>query len=216
MPLGWLSPGTGFQDRLLAMHAGDALTGPMLQAGLRDRAFTRDVLAHLPQARGGDVTDLAWRAGLLLADPDGPRIATLDSDGWDMHATQIARMGWQLRDLDQTIAALHRGLGSAWDQTVVLIVTEFGRTVRPNGSGGTDHGTASVAMLVGGAVAGGRMAGIWPGLGHLYEDRDLAPATDLRAILKAVLGQHMGLSAAQLGQVFPASGGVAAMDGLFR
>jgi uncharacterized protein (DUF1501 family) len=217
MPLGWLTPGSAFQDRLLAMHAGDALTGPMLEAGVRDRAFTRDVLAAVPPARGGNATDLAERAGLLLADPDGPRIATLDIDGWDMHAAQVARMGWQLRDLDQTIAALRRGLGEAWDDTVALVVTEFGRTARANGSGGTDHGTASVAMLVGGAVAGGRMAGIWPGLGpgRLFEDRDLAPATDLRAILKAVLGQHMGLSAAQLGAVFPGSGGVAAMEGLF-
>ncbi|MBL9097236.1 MAG: DUF1501 domain-containing protein, partial [Alphaproteobacteria bacterium] len=96
--------------------------------------------------------------------------------------------------------------------------TEFGRTVAPNGSGGTDHGIASVAFLAGGAVSGGRVLGQWPGLkpGALYEGRDLAPTTDLRAVFKGVLADHMRMTRDAVDQVFPDSGNVTPLGGMIR
>jgi len=100
----------------------------------------------------------------------------------------------------------------------VLVMTEFGRTARANGTGGTDHGTAGAAFVLGGAVAGGRVAGTWPGLGtgKLFEDRDLDPTTDLRAVAIGLLGGHLGVPAAAMGGVFPGSGGVSGLGGLVR
>ena len=114
--------------------------------------------------------------------------------------------------------ALKAGLGGAWAQTAVLVMTEFGRTARVNGTGGTDHGTAGAAFVLGGAVAGGRVAGTWPGLapGKLFEDRDLDPTTDLRAVAMGLLGGHLGVPAAAMPAVFPGSAGVLAMGGLLR
>ena len=114
--------------------------------------------------------------------------------------------------------ALQAGLGSVWSRTAVVVVTEFGRTARLNGTGGTDHGTGTVAFLLGGAAAGGQVRADWPGLagGRLLEDRDLQPTTDLRAVLKGVLAQHLGLSQAALATVFPDSRVATAMTGLVR
>ena len=99
-------------------------------------------------------------------------------------------------------------MGSAWRETVVVLVTEFGRTARINGTDGTDHGTATVALLVGGALKGGRVIADWPGLkpANLYENRDLKPTTDLRAVLKGVLKDHLRVDESVLGNsVFPGS-----------
>jgi uncharacterized protein (DUF1501 family) len=100
----------------------------------------------------------------------------------------------------------------------VLIVTEFGRAVAPNGSGGTDHGTAGAAFVAGGAVRGGRVISDWPGLGQrdLYEERDLRPTLDLRALFKAALAAQLGLGEAALEtEVFPDSRAVRPLDGVF-
>ena len=108
-------------------------------------------------------------------------------------------------------------MGTAWRETVAAVVTEFGRTVRVNGTQGTDHGMATVALLVGGAVKGGRVLADWPGLREqaLYEGRDLAPTRDLRSVLKGVLRDHLGLPESALNAgVFPDSAAVAALDGL--
>ena len=113
-----------------------------------------------------------------------------------------------LGGLDEAIAAFETGLGPAWNQTVIVAITEFGRTARVNGDSGCDHGTASVAFLAGGAVAGGRVVADWPGLksANLYENRDLKPTCDLRGLLKGVLAEHLGLSAPVLAnEVFPDS-----------
>jgi uncharacterized protein (DUF1501 family) len=113
---------------------------------------------------------------------------------------------------------LRAGLADVWPRTVILILTEFGRTVRVNGSGGTDHGTATAAFLIGGAVAGGRVLADWPGLaaGQLFEDRDLQPTLDISAVAKGLLGPHLGLSAASLAKVFPDSESVVPKGGLLR
>jgi uncharacterized protein (DUF1501 family) len=157
-----------------------------------------------------------------MAAAAGPRIAVLEAYGWDTHVgqgTDKGRLVLALGELAGGLTALAAGLGPAWRDTVVLVVTEFGRTVAMNGTGGSDHGTATVALLLGGAVAGGRVAGHWPGLAgdRLYQGRDLAPTTDLRAVAKAVLTRHLGLPAEAVERsVFPGSAGVAAMPGLLR
>lgn len=132
-------------------------------------------------------------AKMLLG--DGARIAMIETNGWDTHSGQRGRLAGQLRELDQTIAALKTGLGDQWTNTLVVVATEFGRTVRPNGTGGTDHGQASAAMLLGGTVAGSKVIADWPGLrdSDLYEGRDLKPTTDLDSLIAGALAQHYAL-----------------------
>ena len=110
----------------------------------------------------------------------GPRIAALEIGGWDTHTAQPQRLAGVLRQLDTGLAALKTGLGEAWRQTAVLTMTEFGRTVRMNGTRGTDHGTGTVAFVLGGAVAGGRVVADWPGLGSGQAVGESRPATDVR------------------------------------
>lgn len=114
---------------------------------------------------------------------DDARIAAFSIGGWDSHANQPVILGRALDRLAASILALKQGLGPNWRKTTVLAVTEFGRTVRENGSGGTDHGTGGAMIMAGGAIKGGRAYGDWPGLGEgqLYADRDLMPTRDIRA-----------------------------------
>jgi uncharacterized protein (DUF1501 family) len=157
---------------------------------------------------------LAAAAARFLAADDGPRIAVLESGGWDTHANQGAANGAlanRLRQLDNGIQSLRTELGPHWDKTTLMVVTEFGRTVAANGTRGTDHGTAGCAFVAGGAIAGGRVITDWPGIarGDLFQDRDLAPTLDLRALFKGVLRDAFGLSAGALEtHVFPASAGI--------
>jgi uncharacterized protein (DUF1501 family) len=167
-----------------------------------------------------EFTDAAEAAARLLSAADGPRIGALSYNGWDTHANEgvvQGQLGNRLAGLDAAIQALHAGLGSAWKETVLVVITEFGRTVRVNGTQGTDHGMATVALLAGGAVNGGRVLADWPGLSdaNLYEGRDLKPTTDLRALIKGVLKDHLGIpDGALASSVFPGSTAVKAADGL--
>jgi uncharacterized protein (DUF1501 family) len=143
---------------------------------------------------------------------DGARIAMIETNGWDTHSGQRGRLNAQLKDLDQTLTALKAGLGAEWANTLVVVATEFGRTVRPNGTGGTDHGQASVSMLLGGAVAGGKVLADWPGLtpSALYEGRDLKPTTDLDSLIAGALAQHYAIDPARaMTMLFPESRGSA-------
>ena len=157
------------------------------------------------------MVETATGAARLLASAGGPRLASLSFNGWDTHAREggaEGRLANLLAGLDQAIASMKSNLGPAWSDTVIMIVTEFGRTVHVNGSFGTDHGTATVAFLVGGAVAGKRVIADWPGLGssQLYEGRDLKPTTDLRSVFKGVARDHLGVSESVLSSsVFPGS-----------
>jgi uncharacterized protein (DUF1501 family) len=161
---------------------------------------------------------LAEAAGQLLAAPDGPRIAAMEVNGWDTHVAQMARLEAPLHELDAGLGALKTALGPAWRRTTVLVVTEFGRTARVNGDNGTDHGTATVAFVLGGTVAGGRVRADWPGLGggKLFENRDLAPTVDARSIAKGLLAAQLGLSGDALARVFPGSESASPMGGLLR
>ncbi len=158
-------------------------------------------------------------AKLMVAD-DGPRIAALAFDGWDTHANEggpVGRLALLLSGLDGALAEFEGGLGERWRDTVVVVATEFGRTARINGTEGTDHGTGTVALLAGGAIKGGRVITDWPTLkaSSLYQSRDLAPTTDLRAVIKGVLADHLGIGETALATtVFPDSGSVRPMKGL--
>jgi uncharacterized protein (DUF1501 family) len=164
--------------------------------------------------------EAAGTAARFLAKPDGPRVGAIGFIGWDTHINEGAASG-QLANLlgalDGALAAIETNMGDAWRETVVAIVTEFGRTARINGTNGTDHGTGTVALLAGGALRGGRVIADWPGLkqAQLYEERDLKPTTDLRAVLKGLLRDHLRVDERALaGAVFPDSIGVAPMAGL--
>jgi uncharacterized protein (DUF1501 family) len=165
-------------------------------------------------------SEAAGTAAKFLSQPDGPRVGALALDGWDTHFNEgIAqgRLSQLLGALDEALAAIKSNMGPAWRETVVALATEFGRTARINGTNGTDHGTATVALLVGGALKGGRVIADWPGLkpANLYQDRDLKPTTDLRAILKGVLRDHLRADEKVLAQsVFPGSEAVKPMTGL--
>jgi uncharacterized protein (DUF1501 family) len=164
--------------------------------------------------------EVAGTAAKFLSQPDGPRVGALALDGWDTHFNEgIAqgRLSQLLGALDAALAAVETNMGAAWRDTVVALVTEFGRTARINGTEGTDHGTATVALLVGGALKGGRVIADWPGLktASLYENRDLKPTTDLRAVLKGVLKDHLRADDRILAQsVFPGSDVAKPMAGL--
>ena len=127
------------------------------------------------------------------------------------------RLANLLGALDAAIAAIETNMRAAWSETVVALITEFGRTARVNGDDGTDHGTATVALLAGGALKGGRVIADWPGVrdADLYEKRDLKPTTDLRAVLMGVLKDHLRLDDHALAaNVFPDRDGVSPMTGL--
>jgi uncharacterized protein (DUF1501 family) len=164
--------------------------------------------------------ETAGTAARFLARADGPRVGALGYVGWDTHINEGAASG-QLANLlgalDGALAAIETNMGDAWGETVVAVMTEFGRTARINGTNGTDHGQGTVAFLAGGALQGGRVIADWPGLkpAQLYEERDLKPTTDLRAVLKGLLRDHLRVEERVLaGTVFPDSSGVAPMAGL--
>jgi uncharacterized protein (DUF1501 family) len=218
----WAPHGTAPLDvdlyaRVAALNQPDPLLGRAIADGLAERGFGAAVVSgDAPPENRYAFPALAKAAGEMLAAADGPRVAALEIGGWDTHTAQAPRLAGVLRQLDAGLAALKAGLGEAWRQTAVLTMTEFGRTVRVNGTKGTDHGTGTVALVFGGAVAGGRVAANWPGLGpgRLLEDRDLQPTCDLRSIAKGLLAQHLGLSASALATAFPDSAGATPMPGL--
>lgn len=161
-------------------------------------------------------------AARFLAPEQGPQVAVLDTSGWDTHAGEGSAQGQlagRLGQLDAGLALLKTELGTRWADTAVLLVTEFGRTAAVNGTQGTDHGTATSAFLLGGAVRGGRVIADWPGLSAraLYQGRDVQPTLDLRAVLKGVLHEHLQVPAGALARsVFPDSEAVKGLDGLMR
>jgi uncharacterized protein (DUF1501 family) len=165
-------------------------------------------------------SEVAGTAAKFLAQPDGPRVGALALDGWDTHVNEgiaSGRLSQLLGALDDALGAVKTNMGPAWRETIVALITEFGRTARINGTDGTDHGTGTVALLAGGALKGRRVIADWPGLkpGDLYEDRDLKATTDLRAVLKGLLKDHLRADERALAaSVFPGSEAVKPMSGL--
>ena len=228
--LGWapqLMPvaGDDLAARVLDLyrHRDPALAEALSHGLDTDKMATKQGMGDIKAKGGGDPAAMrlaaAGAARLIVAD-DGPRIAALAFDGWDTHANEggaTGRLAQLLGGLDGALEEFEKGLGPRWKDTAIVVVTEFGRTARINGTTGTDHGTGTLAFLAGGAIKGGRVIADWPGLkdANLFENRDLKPTTDLRAVLKGLLADQFGLSAAVLGdKVFPSSGEVKPMAGL--
>jgi uncharacterized protein (DUF1501 family) len=205
----------------LYRHRDPALASALSQGLQLDKVAQGDDMKPKPGANGAAAMRLVARgAAKLMSADDGPRIAALAFDGWDTHANEggpVGRLAQLLSGLDGALAEFESGLGGRWRDTAVVVATEFGRTARINGTDGTDHGTGTIALLAGGAVKGGRVISDWPGLkpASLYEGRDLAPTTDLRAVIKGVLRDHLGLAERVLAEtVFPDSAPVKGMKGL--
>jgi len=195
-------------SRLAYIYANDPLFAAALAEARRSKLATAGMNMGAQPRRRGQFKFLAEAAGKLMSASDGPRIAAFESTGWDTHFRQVDRLGVQLHDLAEGLAAFRARLGPAWDRTAVAVVSEFGRTAAENGSRGTDHGVGGIAFVLGGAVRGGRIAGTWPGLSAaaLYQNRDLAPANNYWSLFKTLLRGHAGLSEAAIEEaVFPGS-----------
>ncbi len=241
------SPGRGVDAEarlpslLQDLYRNDPLLGPALARGLATETMAKDATAGLSgpaqpammaagkagglkAGAGGGVQqgrEAAMSLGQSLAgfmrEPDGPTVAAIALDGFDSHANQAGLLNGRLAYLDAVLDGVHKGLGPEWQNTVVLVATEFGRTARVNGTGGTDHGTASTALILGGALKPGGIVGDWPTLkpGALFENRDVAPTLDMRSLFKGVLAEHMALDRAALDdRIFPSSATVKPVLGL--
>lgn len=231
--VGWMSG--SFQelpretaDRLLALYR------------MRDPEFERvfaEGMALDASSKGGDETTearpkggklaermarVAEGAARIMAGPAGPRIGALAFDGWDTHAAEggaLGRLASRLEGLDQALASIETAMGAEWKNTIVVVVTEFGRTAHVNGTAGTDHGTGTVMFLVGGGVRGGRVVADWPGLKgpDLLDGRDLKPTLDVRAVIKGALSESYGISDAALSEtVFPGTRSQKPLQGLLK
>jgi uncharacterized protein (DUF1501 family) len=209
-----------FLFRLGLVYQGD----PLFADALHDAngALKPDINMNEMDSGGRQHKDFllsAQAASELLARADGPRVAAMELQGWDTHFGQERRLSTLLDVLAKGIVELKRGLGDAWSETAVLVVSEFGRTAAENGNQGTDHGTGGLAMLAGGAVAGGQIAGAWPGLtpSALYEGRDLHAVNAYESLFKSILNSHMGVGDSLIeSRVFPNSSRLVPMDGLLK
>ncbi|KPF66206.1 hypothetical protein IP84_16755 [beta proteobacterium AAP99] len=192
-----------------AREASDVMAAASMPKPNADSSGTRSMgvngreIAESLAPANNALPALAAQAARFLAAPEGPRLAVIESTGWDSHAAQAipqAQLARNLGLLDQALAQLKQQLGPVWSRTVVLVATEFGRTVAPNGTGGTDHGNGTVAFVAGGAVRGGRLHTDWPGLApaQLLDGRDLRPTTDLRVVLASLLADHLKIGSAAL------------------
>ena len=185
------------RDPFFAQRLAEALDAPGGGSGRRHRR------------NRGQINHLLDPAIEFLRAPDGPDIVMLDWGGWDTHANQGGTTGAlanKLAQLDRGLERLATGLGERWRDTAIIVFTEFGRTVRANGTRGTDHGTGALAFAIGGAIKGGRMVSDWPGLkpADLLQNRDLKPTRDVRELFAAALVQHMGVADDLLGRhIFP-------------
>lgn len=202
--------------RLETLYAADPVLAPAFAQAMLTSAPGDPAMPGRDRSQGR-LPGLAAKAASLMAEAGGPRLGFIEDGGWDSHGNQASLLDRKLAELDAAIKALHDGLGENWQETVVMVVTEFGRTAAINGTRGTDHGTASHAFLAGGAVHGGRIAGHWPGLGarDLNEGRDLRAGIDTRSLFKGVLAAQLGIPESRLASVvFPGSENLAPLEGL--
>lgn len=195
-------PSDDLMARVTTLYDADAELHPLWSAALEAKGLAGN------QPPKQDPASLGRLAASFLDKPNGPRIAMIETGGWDTHSAQNGRLATQLKGLDTMLGALQSGLGPLWSQTTVLVATEFGRTAAVNGTGGTDHGTGTVAMVLGGQVNGGRVMADWPGLGasQLYQGRDLTPTAKLDALIAGATAESLGLDPARVAtSLFPAA-----------
>jgi uncharacterized protein (DUF1501 family) len=214
-PSGLGEPRDDLKARIGMLYAQDA----QLRA-LWDSAMNTEKMAGDAPGAKRDPAATGALAAKMLTGPGSARIAMIETLGWDTHFNQPERLTNELKSLDTMVAAIHAGLGAEWTNTLILVATEFGRTAAMNGTNGSDHGTASAAMLIGGAVKGGRVMADWPGLSQsaLYENRDLKPTMALDQLIAVAMAEHFGLDYARTGAaLFPQMAtGSSAPAGLIR
>ncbi len=207
--------------RLMSLYQqSDPMLANLLDEAVKTGKIAAGYSALSASGGAGDpktMVVMAEGTARLLAAEEGPRIAALAFEGWDTHANEAQRLAQLLTGLDNALAAFETTLGPVWNETAIMIVTEFGRTAAVNGTQGTDHGTGTMAFLAGGAIKGGRVISDWPGLkqSQLYQARDLAPTTDLRSVAKGLLMELYDTSPATLSNtIFPDSATVSPLRGL--
>lgn len=207
----------GLLDRVAMLYESDPQLGPLwAQAAMAQDIGGGAAMSGGPMKRA-DGADIAALVGRFLARADGPGIAMVELDGWDTHVQQPARLTQQARQLDALLGGLKPALGPAWAGTLVIVVSEFGRTVAANGTGGTDHGTGGLAVLAGGAVQGGRVLADWPGLTRLHEGRDLQPTTDLFALIAGAIAAQYRIEPSLVARTLtPGAHGMRPLEGLLR
>jgi uncharacterized protein (DUF1501 family) len=208
-----------FLERLAVLYRADATLQNRFEAALQQQELVGEEPMARGNARRGAITPLMQAAARILRQDQGPNIAAMEFSGWDTHANQGMTGGALDRLLGQLaegLVAFRTAMGPAWQTTTVVVMTEFGRTARPNGTRGTDHGTAGAGFVLGPRITRAKVVSDWPGVGQsaLYEGRDLKPTLDTRAVLKAALSGTFDLTAAQLDRVFPNSSTVRASSGL--
>ena len=190
-------------DSLLRLYEDD----PLLQSRLQEGLKVQDMLANNNKStkRQGKFADLTKACAQLMRAEQGVDCAMLELGGWDTHSNQANRLNRQLTELDTGLAILKTELAEQWQNTVVIVATEFGRTARENGTAGTDHGTASAMFIAGGRIDGGRVLGQWPGLEkqQLFEQRDLQATSNTFSWIATILSEHWQLSDQQIQQILP-------------
>jgi len=208
-----------FLERLAVLYRSDSALQGRFEAALQQQNLVGEEPMSGGNARRGGVTPLMQAAARILRQEQGPNIAAMEFSGWDTHANQGMAGGpldRLLGQLAEGLVAFRTEMGAAWRTTTIVVMTEFGRTARPNGTRGTDHGTAGAGFILGPRLSHARVVSDWPGLGQsaLYEGRDLKPTLDTRAALKAALAGTFDLTTAQLERVFPNSAGASPISKL--
>ena len=210
-----------YLDRLATLYRTDKTLSGRFEAAVQQQ----DLVGEEPMARGnarrGGITPLMQAAARILRQENGANVAAVEFSGWDTHANQGLAGGALDRLLGQLaegILAFRKDMGDAWANTTVVVMTEFGRTARPNGTRGTDHGTAGAGFVIGRTVGKSTIVADWPGLSDaaLFERRDLKPTLDTRAVLKSVIAGAFDLTGAQVNRVFPGAEGLAPVSLLTR
>lgn len=198
----------GYLERLAALYRQDRRLSGRFEAALAQQGVIGEEMSAGGGARRGGVTPLLQATARLMTAPNGPNVAAVEFSGWDTHANQGVAGGAldrQLGQLAEGLVSFREAMGAAWATTTVVVMTEFGRTARPNGTRGTDHGTGGAGFVIGPRVAGGRVISDWPGLGgrELFEGRDVAPAVDTRSVLSGVVSGVFDLTGEQVSRVLP-------------
>jgi uncharacterized protein (DUF1501 family) len=208
-----------YVERLALLYRADAELHGRFEAALQMKDIVPDMAEGMGgrgRRGGGRVAPIMTAAAKILQEPGGPNVAALEFSGWDTHANQGMKGG----QLDRLLGQLSEGLmtfreemGPAWADTTVVVMTEFGRTARPNGTEGTDHGTAGAGFVLGPNIRRSAVVSDWPGLADrsLYERRDLRPTLDTRSVLKGVVAGVFDLTAGQADRIFPGSAGARGM-----
>lgn len=200
-----------YLEKLAALYREDRVLGGRFEAALAQQAEVGEEMAARGGAARGAITPLFEATARLMTAAEGPNVAAVEFSGWDTHANQGLAGGALdrlLRQLADGLVSFRSAMGAAWPDTTVVVMTEFGRTARANGTRGTDHGTGGVGFVLGSGVGRSRVISDWPGLGPraLYEGRDVAATLDTRAVLGGVIASRFDLTAAQVERVLPGAG----------